>query len=612
MYQVILVNPPFAAVSSPSIALTQLKATVDDLSDPNVSVRVLYVNQDFAKYLGIELYQEMSSLASSMCGLGDWFFRPYAFPALTDNERPYFTRYFRDTTSTIAAKRQLIAGKRQQAGALVEQLIDRYHLADNDLVGFSSMFSQNLAAFALAKALKYRNPRLTTAIGGANCESPMGQVIAAHVPDIDFVFSGSALKTFPALIGHLSNGNEEACHALNGVFSRHNTARGADGSVTATVAPIGDEVSIDHKLELDYNEFLDRLHGRFGASVEPRLYFETSRGCWWGEKAHCTFCGLNGQTMKARTMSPENALRQFESLFTYADRCDSMHAVDNIMPREYLREVWPRLHPPESVRLFYEVKADLKPEELQVLAAANVKEIQPGIEALATSTLKLMKKGTSSFQNVLFLKNCGLTGITPLWNLLVGFPGELEQVYIKYIRDLPLLVHLPPPTGVYPVRFDRFSPYFTRAKDYGLDLESSDWYTYLYPFDRLLLSQLAYYFTDQNFDAAYLENMAIHLKEMRRLVERWCAQWASEANRPQLTIEQTGGGNHAIVDSRFDVPLEYPLEDSELETLRHLAQPRWVAEVEKSVGVATLEWLRERGLIFEEEGRALALPYDLG
>ena len=28
--------------------------------------------------------------------------------------------------------------------------------------------------------------------------------------------------------------------------------------------------------------------------VAPTLLFETSRGCWWGAKSHCTFCGLNG------------------------------------------------------------------------------------------------------------------------------------------------------------------------------------------------------------------------------------------------------------------------------------------------------------------------------
>ena len=33
------------------------------------------------------------------------------------------------------------------------------------------------------------------------------------------------------------------------------------------------------------------------ASWQPSVFVETSRGCWWGERMHCTFCGLNGATM---------------------------------------------------------------------------------------------------------------------------------------------------------------------------------------------------------------------------------------------------------------------------------------------------------------------------
>ena len=64
---------------------------------------------------------------------------------------------------------------------------------------------------------------------------------------------------------------------------------------------------------------------------------------------------------------------------------------------------------------------------------------------------------------------------------LVGFPGETEQVFRKYVDDLPLFVHLQPPSGVYPVRFDRYSPYFNKAEEYRLDLHASDWYQYVYP-----------------------------------------------------------------------------------------------------------------------------------
>ena len=56
-----------------------------------------------------------------------------------------------------------------------------------------------------------------------------------------------------------------------------------------------------------------------------------------------------------------------------------------------------------------------------------------------------MRKGTTAFQNIGLLKECLAHGVVPDWNLLIGFPGEPEQVFEKYVRDLPKLVHLPPP-----------------------------------------------------------------------------------------------------------------------------------------------------------------------
>jgi magnesium-protoporphyrin IX monomethyl ester (oxidative) cyclase len=80
-----------------------------------------------------------------------------------------------------------------------------------------------------------------------------------------------------------------------------------------------------------------------------------------------------------------------------------------------------------------------------------------------------MRKGTTSFQNLKFLKNCGRYGIKAFWNLLVGFPNEPEEIYRKYYDDLPLLTHLQPPNGVYPIRFDRFSPYHADPAAFGME-----------------------------------------------------------------------------------------------------------------------------------------------
>src|SRR6185369_3502976 len=83
MYRITLINMPFANLSIPSIALTQLKAVVESRLTEQVSINLLYLNHDFANYLGLDLYDVIvNSKESQNSGLGDWFFRQTAFPSL--------------------------------------------------------------------------------------------------------------------------------------------------------------------------------------------------------------------------------------------------------------------------------------------------------------------------------------------------------------------------------------------------------------------------------------------------------------------------------------------------------------------------------------------------
>jgi radical SAM superfamily enzyme YgiQ (UPF0313 family) len=43
---------------------------------------------------------------------------------------------------------------------------------------------------------------------------------------------------------------------------------------------------------------------------------ETARGCWWGAKHHCTFCGLNQNDMAFRAKSPQCAMDELVHLGT--------------------------------------------------------------------------------------------------------------------------------------------------------------------------------------------------------------------------------------------------------------------------------------------------------
>ncbi|MEM7586303.1 MAG: RiPP maturation radical SAM C-methyltransferase [Acidobacteriota bacterium] len=616
MYRIRLVNMPFASLNMPSIALTQLRSVAEERFGDQVSVDVHYLNQDFAGFLGLETYNLLSGVQASNAGLGDWFFRQIAFPGLPDNTDEYFQRYFPRRGQELEEKKRQVTSKRAVLKRYLKRLIAKYKLADADLVGFTSMFSQNLANFALAQLLKEKNPDLVTVMGGANCEAPMGAELARHVDAIDFVFSGPGLVSFPTFVEAQMTGCEAKCHDIRGVFSAQNV----DEKATGGVASIGEELPIEVPVPLDYEPFLADFQKSFpNGEVAAYLTFETSRGCWWGERSHCTFCGLNGGSMAYRAMPAEMALEMLRDMLAkYGDRCHHFESVDNIMPREYLTQVFDQLETPPGVEFFYEVKADLKEREMEILGRAGVTSIQPGIESLASSTLKLMGKGTTSFQNLNFLKNCVLYGIRPAWNLLIGFPGEDPAVYEKYLQDLPLMPHLPPPSGAFPVRFDRYSPYYTRADSYGLELSPYAFYSFIYPFPEETLMNMAYYFEDRNYNATYLSNLVAWQNKLAGAAQQWIQRWHGRDGKPKATLEVRRRGDGAVViDNRTGERREVELDALELavlETVDSKGLKTKSIATRASVDVVMVERAVDRmaraRLLFEEDGRYLSLVLD--
>ncbi|HZF11549.1 MAG TPA: RiPP maturation radical SAM C-methyltransferase [Thermoanaerobaculia bacterium] len=614
MYRIALINMPFAAADIPSIALAQLRSRVESELASEVQCEVLYPNLDFLNFLGPQFYEIISgSVQANTSGLGDWFFSLAAFPEKADNPEAYLVRHFSEHRAQLDVFRKQLTEKRRGAGAFLDSLIDLYRLDQCSLIGLTSMFSQNVANFALARKVKERNPGVVIVMGGANCEAPMGNVIARNVPWIDFVFSGPALHSFPELVRNLRRGAVEECHKIQGVLSRKKLAlQLLDGG-----KEIGAELDITVDVPIDYDDYFAALDQKVprGANLHPRLPFETSRGCWWGERSHCTFCGLNGATMKYRALPPENALALLHGLFDrYASRVTIFESVDNILPREYLTEVLPHLETPEGVALFYEIKADLKEREMAAMARAKVTRIQPGIEALSTTTLKLMRKGTTSFQNLKFLKNCGRYGIKAFWNLLVGFPNEPEEIYRKYYDDLPLLTHLQPPNGVYPIRFDRFSPYHFQAKEYGLKLKPSKFYEMIYPFPKEEFENLAYFFADEDYKAAYITATARWLGRLRERVAVWQLRWNQHDQRlkPELMVKERHG-SRLIYDSRSGSAVEHKPSATGWTVLEALSDQHRPTRLAEKLGLTETEvasevaYLKQRGLVFEEDGLLLSL-----
>jgi len=627
-----LINMPFADVNIPSIALPQLRSVITSAFGGKVKSDIHYLNHDFVNYLLPRHYNYISnSKNSNNSGFGDWFFSAAAFPERTDNTAEYIERYqYILGVSYLEKFGGFLQQKRLGIPAFLDTLIDEYHLLDADIVGLTSMFMQNAANLALARRIKDRKREVIIVMGGANCETVMGREMSKRFDVIDYTFSGPALMSFQKFVGSLLEEPRRSPKGIRGVFAKAKAiAVDALGEMMSddiadtaesfeNSALIGEELPIQACVSLDYDSFLESHEKFFKApAAGVALLFETSRGCWWGEKAHCTFCGLNGTGMSYRAMTSDSALQHINEIIDrYGDRVKYYSCVDNIMPREYIPGIFAKISLRPDITIFYEVKADLTAEDMEILSKAQVKEIQPGIEALATSTLKLMRKGTSVFGNIRFLQNSRIYGIRIGWNLLIGFPGEEESVYEKYYRDIPLLHHLQPPSGVFSVRFDRYSPYFTHPEKYHLDLHPLDYYSFVYPFDEGVISRIAYFFSDHNFDAPYIINSSKWLTRLEQRIQAWKELWSAAPNGyPKLHFSATDG-HPGVVDSRSGESKTISISDTEYNILIGFDQKKNISGLASQLTGISLEnieqgikRLQNLGFLFEENGTYMNLVF---
>jgi hypothetical protein len=106
-----------------------------------------------------------------------------------------------------------------------------------------------------------------------------------------------------------------------------------------------------------------------------------------------------------------------------------------------------------------------------------------------------MRKGTTARQNVALLRDARGVQITLAWGLIWGFPGDRPAWYEETLAMRPLLHHLSTPAGFVPVSFDRFSPHFDQAEQFGIsDLRPIPGYRDFLPAGAVV-EKVAYHFT---------------------------------------------------------------------------------------------------------------------
>jgi ribosomal peptide maturation radical SAM protein 1 len=618
---VVLVSMPFGNFLSPSMGLSLLKGA---LNRAGVASAVRYFSISFARRLGQTRYTRiaMSRRPSVRELAGEWMFARALFgPDAVEDER-YVTDILRrrsgwvieDVEPVHPAMIKSLMAAREHVEPFLDECVDEVLRQKPRLVGFTSVFRQHVASLALAKRIKAAAPDVTVVFGGASCEGAMGAETVRQFPFVDAAVSGEGDLVIQEIVGRVLNGR--SLTGVPGVRTQDTVRREFLLGRFDNTPSVRDMDALPYP---DFDDFFDEFNRTgFRRAWQPRISFESSRGCWWGEKKHCTFCALNGQTMEFRSKTADRALEELTFLVGRHPGCD-VEVVDNILDMRYFQDFLPALAERKlGVELFYETKSNLKKEQLRLLRAAGVRKIQPGIESFSDQILGMMQKGVSGLQNIQLLKWCKELDVHPYWNILWGFPGEPPDEYARMAALVPLLTHLAAPVRFDGLRLDRFSPNFIDAPHRGFrEVRPLEAYGYVYRVPAAAVANLAYHFTfAQGEDHRVDEYVAPLLRGLRA----WSATEGESAVfyadlESALVVCDTRPMATSPITVLMDLDRRLYLEcDGTTDVRRLVGVTRTVCGAALSVEavVQRLEPLVQSGLLLKDGTRYLALAIPLG
>ena len=522
--EVALVNMPIAATQSPSLGLSILKS---ELSHINIESDLFYLNMLYAERVGLKVLEDIELIPTAQL-VGDWIFAEALWGSDEQRDQQYIDQILRDQSlehqfheNRKRTEQQIndILRCREAVNEFIDDCLTSIDWSQYKIVGFTSLFQQHIAALALAKKIKQKYPEILIVFGGANCNDDMGQALIDNFSFVDVVCTGMGETVFPRFVSDV----------LFGRAPSHSKDLLIRSSLNSLPNPKSTNKDMEDLLFPDFDDFFIQRYQANLPEEKLSMMVETSRGCWWGQKQHCTFCGLNADSMNFKHKSSKKAMAEFEHLVErYGHITKTIAVVDNIIPMEYLKGFLVELRDSDlDLDIFYETKANLKKDHIKLYKEAGLTSIQPGVESFSNRLLKRMRKGITGLQNIQFLKWCREYGLRPIWNYMVGFPGEHYSDHLHQLSLMQTISHYYPPDISW-VRIDRYSPFHSTPEEFAItNVRPFGSFKYLYPkLDSQQRERLAYYFL-ADFDAK--ENMKDYAPEVTEAIDQWNTDFSQSA-----------------------------------------------------------------------------------
>lgn len=512
---ILIIVPPFASREFAILGPHVLQSVANNAG---YKADVLYLNIVFASIVGHNLYDRISTLPYNLrwMKLGERLFARSAhnLPPLggydktdgsdavcfLENNPPFSGMPLESLNLSVANLLEMEEACRSfsvEASQEIAQLNYR-------IVGCTTQLEQTNCCVALLNGIKQHRPDIITIIGGTNCDGEMAEGVASLSQSIDFVFSG------------------ESESSLTYFLKDHSKGKLPDGRIV-----IGEPLKDPDTLDLpDYEDYF-RQTEHFSGKNPPKMRvisYETSRGCWWGQKRRCTFCGNNDdKSVVFRQKSADKVKKDLEILAANYP-VNGIMMTDNIVPPGYYRKIFPFLsEKKEFPSVWYQENSGLTLGNLISLRKARFGSVLAGIEALSDGLLKLMNKRSNAGQNLMLLRNARSVGMYVSWHMLWGVPGDKSAYYKETLKLIPLIRHLQPPRELLRLILVRQGSYVRNTNRHHVtNLRHPEVYDHIYP-DWAEKEKLAYEF-DGDYPSEAHENPEL-IRQLDAEISAWKASW---------------------------------------------------------------------------------------
>jgi ribosomal peptide maturation radical SAM protein 1 len=556
--KVLFASMPWASCVMPSLGLGILKA---QLNKSQIESRIRSFNLFFLKYSSIKTYVSLADIYAINdslftyefeSGLSEEQIEMYKMVTKGVLQRGYFHNEKRYNTPERLLD-MLIKARNQIVPDFLSDCLAYVQSYNPTMVGFTCMYDQTIASLALAKKIKEEYPDIFIVFGGYAVEGETGELLIKTFPFVDCVAFGEGEYLIEDL-AKSSIDRELLANIPNICYRRKNspiiyyTEEKNDFDINKSPCP-------------DYDDFLLDIE-EMSTQLQRDIYWQMipitfSRGCWWGEKKHCVFCGINDKALKHSYKIPEVVLSNIMDLKNKYNKSKFLIS-DYILPYTYYNILLPRLaeinkSTDTPFTFSCEIKSNVKDNDFYMLKEAGFTDVQPGIESFSTNVLQKMNKGVTAIQNIYCLMLGIKYGISVNYNFLYGFPNDEYSDYDHLLKIIPMLYHLNYPMSFTPIIIARDSPLYKSGLKSGLEKP----YSYHHSYDVLFSNAFKHqYHFDLNKYCYYFEKPFTASKELQMLyvllskqIQYW--QESKKTRKVQLFYQEMDD-TIVFTDSRYN------------------------------------------------------------